>query len=79
MRKVAPAVVLAVSLAAFPVFAMDTDDPGTVAPKSVEIEISGEYAKSAEGGETGSEPRRHDGDPTESRHRPEPPLHRHRS
>ena len=32
---------------------MDTDDPGTVAPKSVDIEISGEYAKSAEGDETG--------------------------
>lgn len=52
MRRIAPAVALAVSLAVSPTLAMDTDDPGTVAPKSVEIEISGEYAKSAEGGET---------------------------
>ena len=52
-KKIASAVFLALSLAAFPAFAMDTDDPGTVAPKNVEVEISGEYAKSAEGGETG--------------------------
>ncbi len=47
------AILLATLLIAVPAFAMDTDDPGTVAPKSVDIEISGEYAKSAEGKETG--------------------------
>lgn len=53
MRRIAPAVALAVSLAVAPALAMDTDDPGTVAPKGMDIELSGKYAKSAEGGETG--------------------------
>jgi opacity protein-like surface antigen len=49
-RLLGSAALLAVVLTA-PARAMDTDDPGTVAPKTVEVELSAEHASWPEGAE----------------------------
>lgn len=51
-KTASTAAAIAALLLASPAFGMVTDDPGTVAPKSVQIELTADYAKSAEGKET---------------------------